>query len=178
MVDFYPQLVYQSEEPAPVAVVELAGAAEGREVEKITIVRRRQKAGTTPPEPKLEPTKSVPEPQPSQTPSERGQIDITVSQAQYEQIKSKIPWGRIVEGQIEGVGIEIKEVHAGGMVSISFKPVKSLKLLNSAEVCQILNISRSTLAKWTKQGVITSYKLGRLRRFNLEEILEFLCQAI
>ncbi|MEE8448919.1 MAG: helix-turn-helix domain-containing protein [Thermodesulfobacteriota bacterium] len=63
------------------------------------------------------------------------------------------------------------------MLTISFKPLRSLRLLNSAEVCRMLGISRSTLGKWTKSGVINSYKLGRLRRFSLEEILDFLCQT-
>lgn len=146
-------------------------------MEKITIVRRRKKAGTTQPEPKPEPTPKSPEPQSSQIPPGKDRIEINVNHSQYDQIKSEIPWEKIVEGQIEGVGLEINETSAGQVLTISFKPVNSLRLLSSAQVCQMLNISRSTLAKWTKSGVINSYKLGRLRRFSLEEVLEFLCQT-
>lgn len=41
----------------------------------------------------------------------------------------------------------------------------------------MLQISRSFLTKLIKAGQMKSYKLGRLRRFLLEDILEYLSQG-
>jgi excisionase family DNA binding protein len=41
----------------------------------------------------------------------------------------------------------------------------------------MLQISRSFLRKLVKNGTIKSYKIGKLRRFLLEDILDYLSQG-
>ena len=48
------------------------------------------------------------------------------------------------------------------------------RMLRCDQVCQMLQISRSFLQKLIHENKIKSYKIGRLRRFLLEDILEFL----
>ena len=50
----------------------------------------------------------------------------------------------------------------------------SLRMLRCNQVCQMLQISRSFLQKLIHENKLKSYKIGRLRRFLLEDILEFL----
>ncbi|MGA2525082.1 MAG: helix-turn-helix domain-containing protein [Smithellaceae bacterium] len=49
-----------------------------------------------------------------------------------------------------------------------------LRMLRCDQVCQMLQISRSFLQKLIHENKLKSYKIGRLRRFLLEDILEFL----
>jgi excisionase family DNA binding protein len=48
------------------------------------------------------------------------------------------------------------------------------RMLRCDQVCQMLQISRSFLQKLIHENKLKSYKIGRLRRFLLEDILEFL----
>ncbi|MFQ5963037.1 MAG: helix-turn-helix domain-containing protein [Candidatus Scalinduaceae bacterium] len=56
----------------------------------------------------------------------------------------------------------------------NFKKEDTPKLLKTKHVCQILQISTSFLKKLVKEEKIKSYKLDRLRRFSLEDILDYL----
>lgn len=49
-----------------------------------------------------------------------------------------------------------------------------LRMLAPNQVCQMLQVSRSFLQKMVHENRIKSYKLGRMRRFLLEDILEYL----
>lgn len=51
---------------------------------------------------------------------------------------------------------------------------KEEKLLSPAEVCKIFvpAISKTTLAAWTKQGILTEYRMGGRVYYKLSEIIE------
>ena len=55
-----------------------------------------------------------------------------------------------------------------------FKPMYMARMLDSDNVCEMLQISKSFLNNLIKKGEIRSYKIGRLRRFSLEDILDYL----
>ncbi len=48
------------------------------------------------------------------------------------------------------------------------------KMLKASEICEILQVSKNTLGKLLRDGVVKSYKIGRLRRFAAEDIMEYL----
>ena len=50
-------------------------------------------------------------------------------------------------------------------------------MLTSQHVCQMLQISKSLLMNLVKAGKIRSYKIGKLRRFLLEDILDYLSKS-
>ena len=50
-------------------------------------------------------------------------------------------------------------------------------MLKSIHVCQMLQIGKSTLMTLVKSRKIRSYKIGRLRRFLLEDILDYLSKS-
>ena len=51
---------------------------------------------------------------------------------------------------------------------------KEEKLLSPAEVCKIFvpAISKTTLASWTKQGMVKEYRIGGRVYYRMSEILE------
>jgi excisionase family DNA binding protein len=55
-----------------------------------------------------------------------------------------------------------------------FKKVHDVRMLSSKDVCIMLKVSRRFLSQLVKLGKIDSYKLGRLRRFLLDDILTYL----
>ena len=60
------------------------------------------------------------------------------------------------------------------VVKFEFGPIPPMRLLKVEEVIQMLRISRSYLNKLVRQGKLKSYKLGRLRRLMLDDILSYL----
>ena len=60
------------------------------------------------------------------------------------------------------------------VVTFEFGSIPPMRLLKMEEVIQMLRISRSYLNKLVRQGKLKSYKLGRLRRLRLDDILSYL----
>ena len=60
------------------------------------------------------------------------------------------------------------------VVKFEFGSIPPLRLLKVEEVIQMLRISRSYLNELVRQGKLKSYKLGRLRRLMLDDILFYL----
>jgi len=63
-----------------------------------------------------------------------------------------------------------------GQISLNFyfDQGKKLRMLKAKQVCEMLQISRSFLGKLVKTKRLKSYKMGGLRRFAVEDIMEFL----
>ncbi|MEN6420685.1 MAG: helix-turn-helix domain-containing protein [Smithella sp.] len=63
-----------------------------------------------------------------------------------------------------------------GRLSFNYRFSDSMlvRMLAPNQVCQMLQVSRSFLQKIIHENRIKSYKLGRMRRFLLEDILEYL----
>lgn len=82
-------------------------------------------------------------------------------------------------GQILGdVDLELERYEDGQIVfNFHLKHVYRTDMLDSKKVCQMLQVSRSFLAKLIKDERIRSYKFGRLRRFLLEDIIEYLSHS-
>jgi excisionase family DNA binding protein len=60
------------------------------------------------------------------------------------------------------------------VLNFHFNRSAAVKLLSPDDVCEMLKISRSFLSKLVRTKEIKSHKLGRLRRFMVDEILEYL----
>jgi excisionase family DNA binding protein len=71
--------------------------------------------------------------------------------------------------------LETKRQENGRVIfNFSLAPLYGGKMLCSKEVCSMLEVSRSFLRKMVRTGRIDSYKIGRLRRFLLEDVLHYL----
>ena len=49
-----------------------------------------------------------------------------------------------------------------------------LKLLKAKEVAEIIGVQESTIYQWTHQGYIPHIKVGKMVRFNVEDVLKWL----
>lgn len=82
-------------------------------------------------------------------------------------------------GRILGnINLDLESYEDGQIVfNIHLKQIRRTDMLDSKRVCQMLQVSRSFLARLVRTETLKSYKLGRLRRFLLEDILEYLSQV-
>jgi len=83
-------------------------------------------------------------------------------------------FGRI----LGGIDLDLERYEDGQIVfNLYLKHVQRADMIDSKGVCQMLQISRSFLSKLIRTEQIKSYKMGRLRRFLLEDILDYLTRS-
>lgn len=102
-------------------------------------------------------------------------LNLTPEQAGYVQSNDYI---RSMLDEASGDAVlDIQQGKDGRIIfNFNFKKAHPVKMLKSDQVCQMLQISRSSLTKLVRGKKIKSYKIGRLRRFSLEDVLEYLTQ--
>ncbi len=83
----------------------------------------------------------------------------------------------LTNGISSGAALSVQQ-HEDGEICLNFHfdRVNTLRMLKSGHVCAMLQISKSFLMKLVKEQKIKSYKIGRLRRFSLEDVLEYLTE--
>ncbi len=69
-----------------------------------------------------------------------------------------------------------KEENGQTVFNFDFGEPDAVKMLKTKEVCHMLQVSSGFLMKLVKEKKLRSYKLGRLRRFLLEDILNYLIE--
>ncbi|MCF6153815.1 MAG: DNA-binding protein [Candidatus Brocadia sp.] len=85
----------------------------------------------------------------------------------------------IINGTSHGFHLDMQDYENGHIIfKFCFDKVDIEKMLKTEHVCQMLQVSKSFLMKLVKEKEIRSYKMGRLRRFSLKDILEYLTEKI
>jgi excisionase family DNA binding protein len=89
-----------------------------------------------------------------------------------------IPLGSLEQESLKvlrGISIERPEIETGRIVfNFRLKTDDTLKLLTMDQVGQMLQVSKSFLIRLVKGKKIRSYKFGRLRRFLLTDVVDYL----
>jgi excisionase family DNA binding protein len=99
-------------------------------------------------------------------------ISMELTSEQSRAIQSHVD---LAPGKAFVVNLEKAEAEGGQMVfSFRLAPFYGGRMLSPGEVCTMLRISRSFLAKLVRTRELESYKMGRLRRFLFEDILHYL----
>lgn len=106
-------------------------------------------------------------------------ISITMTKEQSEQLSQSEYIRELLSGEKSDPLLDIK-LNPDGRISLNYRFNESLvvRMLSPQQVCQMLQISRGFLQKIVNEKKLTSYKLGRMRRFLLEDILEYLSSDI
>ena len=52
------------------------------------------------------------------------------------------------------------------------------EIAHPQELSEMLGVSRRTVSKLAPAGVLKSYKIGRLRRFSVEDVIEYLSRIV
>jgi excisionase family DNA binding protein len=102
-------------------------------------------------------------------------ISIIMTKEQSALLQQSEYIKELLSGTKNDPSFDIK-INADGQLAINFRFNDSLllRMLAPNQVCQMLQVSRSFLQKLVHEKKINSYKLGRMRRFLLEDILEYL----
>ena len=102
-------------------------------------------------------------------------ISITMTKEQSALLQQSEYIKELLSGTKNDPSLDIK-LNPDGRISLNyhFNDPMIIRMLSSNQVCQMLQISRSFLRKIINENKLNSYKLGRMRRFLLEDILEYL----
>jgi excisionase family DNA binding protein len=79
---------------------------------------------------------------------------------------------------ISGIAVD-QPILEEGRVTFNFrlKTDETLKMLKPEQVCQMLQISKTFLVKLVKKKTLRSYKFGRLRRFLLADVIDYMTRS-
>lgn len=103
-------------------------------------------------------------------------ISITMTKEQSELLQQSEYIRELLEGMKKDPSLDIKLTEDGQLaLNFHYNDSLLLRMLRSNQVCQMLQISQSFLRKLINEKQLNSYKLGRMRRFLLEDVLEYLC---
>ena len=102
-------------------------------------------------------------------------ISITMTKEQSALLLQSEYIKELLSGAKNDPSLDIK-LTSDGRISLNYHFNESMliRMLSPTQVCQMLQISRSFLQKIINEKKLNSYKLGRMRRFLLEDILEYL----
>ncbi|MFA4915101.1 MAG: helix-turn-helix domain-containing protein [Syntrophales bacterium] len=105
-------------------------------------------------------------------------VSFKLTPEQYNLVKSSQYVKYFLNGESSGVSMDVEHCQDGQIVfNFQFRKVETVKMLKSEHVCQMLQISKSFLMRLVKSQEIKSYKIGRLRRFLLEDIIDYLSRS-
>ena len=105
-------------------------------------------------------------------------ISVNLTPEQYDLIKSNRYVKYFLNGDTTGVSLDIQKHTEGQIIfNFQFKKVDIVRMLKAKHVCQMLQISNSMLMSLVKSRKIRSYKIGRLRRFLLQDVLDYLSRS-
>ena len=103
-------------------------------------------------------------------------IDLTPEQSKVIRSCDELSPGRTCVVNLETAQKD------GAQVVFNFRlvPLYGGRMLSSQDVCSMLQISKWSLRKLVKMNRMDSYRVGRLRRFLLEDVLHYLshCREI
>ena len=76
---------------------------------------------------------------------------------------------------ISGIALEDPMVEEGRVTfNFRLRTEETLKMLKPEQVCQMLQVGKTFLVKLVRQKKLRSYKFGRLRRFLLADVIDYL----
>ena len=105
-------------------------------------------------------------------------ISVNLTPEQYDLVKSNRYVNYFLNGDSTGVSLDIQKHTEGQIIfNFQFKKVDIVKMLKAKHVCQMLQISNSLLMNLVKSKKIRSYRIGRLRRFLLQDVLDYLSKS-
>jgi excisionase family DNA binding protein len=104
-------------------------------------------------------------------------IQLTPQQSQVVQSMNCIK--DLLSGKHHGVKMSMEQTTDGKTAfNFHFKPVYTTRMLNAQDVAVMLQVSKSMLYRLVKEKELKSYKVGKLRRFLLEDVVEYLSGSI
>jgi hypothetical protein len=104
-------------------------------------------------------------------------VSLKLTQEQIKTIRSNSSLMSVFNGELTG-GVELKYREDPITIKFEFEPLAPVRLLMSEEVEQMLRISNGYLKTIVRDGKLKSYKIGKGRRYMLEDVLSYLQESL
>lgn len=155
-------------------------------MEKFCIVKRRKQGLQDPfpsPLPIVEEEPDSPQDKSSPSPEidsrEEPVLSINLTPWQSRTIRSAGILPLLGKETPKNLNLSLHQAEDGSVIfNFHLDQDHNLVLLKPLQVCQMMQISRSLLNRMVQKEMIKSYKIGRLRRFCLKDIMETLSRGL
>lgn len=102
---------------------------------------------------------------------------ITMTPEQSNMLQNSDYIKKLLAGSLTDPALDV-QCNNEGQIVLRFSVSEScLRMIRCDQVCQMIGISRSFLNKLIHDKTIKSYKLGRLRRFLMEDIINYIISS-
>jgi hypothetical protein len=108
----------------------------------------------------------------------RETVFLTLTQEQIKTIRSSSGLLSVFNGDLAGGFAELNYQDKPVTIKFEFEPLAPIRLLMSEEVLQMLRISNGFLKTIVRDGKLKSYKIGKGRRYMLEDVLSYLTESM
>ena len=106
-------------------------------------------------------------------------FSIQLTPQQSEVVQSMNCIKDLLSGKHHGVTMSMEQTPDGKTAfNFHFKPVYTTRMLNAQDVAVMLQISKSMLYRLIREKSMKSYKVGKLRRFLLEDVVAYLSSSL
>jgi excisionase family DNA binding protein len=109
---------------------------------------------------------------------ESDKLSLNLTSEQSELMQSSEHLKSIGDHETRSFVLNMKKVDGQTFLNFNFGDADSMKLLTMKETCAMLQVSISFLMKLVKEKRLKSFKLGRLRRFSFQDVLDYLTENI
>lgn len=112
------------------------------------------------------------------TDDESDKLSLNLTSEQSELMQSNEHLKSFVDHETKSFVLDVKKVDGQTFLNFHFGEADSMKLLKTKEACRMLQVSTSFLMKLVREKKLKSYKLGSLRRFSFQDVLNYLTENI
>lgn len=103
-------------------------------------------------------------------------LSFELTPEQSEKVRSNI--ASLLNQTHGNLSLDVQPGENGQLIlNFYVQKTNTVRMLKPDEVCQMLQVSKWFLMKLVREKQVRSYKIGRLRRFSLEDVLEYLTRS-
>ncbi len=103
-------------------------------------------------------------------------LSLNLTPEQSELMQSNEHLNSFADHESKSFVLNMKKVNGQTFLNFNFGEADSMRLLKTKEACSMLQVSTSFLMKLVREKKLKSYKLGRLRRFSFQDVLNYLTE--
>lgn len=109
---------------------------------------------------------------------ESDKLSLNLTSEQSELMQSNEHLKSFADHETKSFVLDVKKVDGQTFLNFHFGEADSMRLLKTKEACRMLQVSTSFLMKLVREKKLKSYKLGSLRRFSFQDVLDYLTENI
>lgn len=109
---------------------------------------------------------------------ESDKLSLNLTSEQSELMQSNEHLKSFADHETKSFVLDVKKVAGQTFLNFHFGEADSMRLLKTKEACRMLQVSTSFLMKLVREKKLKSYKLGSLRRFSFQDVLDYLTENI